>query len=154
MATDRTPSRDTDEAWIAKYRSALKDIPVQQSRSTRFHEALHRARSVIVSRAAGRDQFNPQNRCRFRNHKQLETGTWQSRTLRWLDRGQGRPRCAGLHSDALSGAGKERIASTITNTRGRFIFPSPKAGTYHLLVSSKALSPRGVPVGIMPVHRV
>jgi hypothetical protein len=49
MAMDRTPLKDAEEAWIAKYRSALKDIPVQQSRSTRFHEALHRAHSIIVS---------------------------------------------------------------------------------------------------------
>jgi|SRR5580700_1039624 hypothetical protein len=49
MAMARTPLNDAEEAWIAKYRSALKDIPVQQSRSTRFHEALHRAHSIIVS---------------------------------------------------------------------------------------------------------
>jgi hypothetical protein len=53
MAMDRTPLKDAEEAWIAKYRSALKDIPVQQSRSTRFHEALHRAHSIIVSQLAG-----------------------------------------------------------------------------------------------------
>ena len=50
---DRTPLKDAEEAWIAKYRSALKDIPVQQSRSTRFHEALNRAHNIIVSRVAG-----------------------------------------------------------------------------------------------------
>jgi hypothetical protein len=53
MAMDRTPLKDAEEAWIAKYRSALKDIPVQQSRSTRLHEALERAQSIIVSRVAG-----------------------------------------------------------------------------------------------------
>ncbi len=53
MSTDQTPLKDAEEAWIAKYRSALKDIPVQQSRSTRFNEALHRAHSIIVSRVAG-----------------------------------------------------------------------------------------------------
>ncbi len=53
MAMDRTPLNDAEEAWIAKYRSALKDIPVQQSRSTRFHEALNRAHNIIVSRVAG-----------------------------------------------------------------------------------------------------
>lgn len=53
MSMDRTPLKDAEEAWIAKYRSALKDIPVQQSRSTRFHEALNRAHSIIVSCVAG-----------------------------------------------------------------------------------------------------
>jgi hypothetical protein len=53
MAMDRTPLKDAEEAWIAKYRSALKDIPVQQSRSTRFHETLNRAHSIIVSHVAG-----------------------------------------------------------------------------------------------------
>jgi hypothetical protein len=53
MAMDRTPLKDAEEAWIAKYRSALKDIPVQQSRSTRFHEALNRAHSIIASHVAG-----------------------------------------------------------------------------------------------------
>ncbi len=52
MSMDRTPLKDAEEAWIAKYRSALKDIPVQQSRSTRFHEALNRAHSIIVSHVA------------------------------------------------------------------------------------------------------
>jgi len=53
MAMDRTPAKEAEEAWIAKYRSALKDIPVLQSRSTRFHEALNRAHGVITSRLAG-----------------------------------------------------------------------------------------------------
>jgi len=53
MAMDRTPVKEAEEAWIAKYRSALKDIPVQQSRSTRFHEALNRAHSIMVSCLAG-----------------------------------------------------------------------------------------------------
>ena len=53
MVMDRTPLKDTEEAWIAKYRSALKDIPVQQPRSTRFHEALNRANSIMMSRIAG-----------------------------------------------------------------------------------------------------
>ena len=97
MAMDRTPLNDAEEAWIAKYRSALKDIPVEQSRSTRFHEALNRAHGIIVSHVAGilagsldsgrwkrlkSPRFNPQNRCPFRIHKPLETGTWQSRTRR------------------------------------------------------------------------
>lgn len=53
MAMDLTPLKDAEEAWIAKYRSALKDIPVEQSRSTRFHEALNRAHGIIVSHVAG-----------------------------------------------------------------------------------------------------
>jgi hypothetical protein len=53
MAMDRIPAKDAEEAWIAKYRSALKDIPVQQSRSTKFHEALNRAHSMIASHVAG-----------------------------------------------------------------------------------------------------
>jgi hypothetical protein len=53
MAMDRTPLNDAEEAWIAKYRTALKDIPVEQSRSTRFHEALNRAHGIIVSHVAG-----------------------------------------------------------------------------------------------------
>lgn len=52
MAMDRTPLNDAEEAWIAKYRSALKDIPVEQSRSTKFHEALNKAHRVIVSHVA------------------------------------------------------------------------------------------------------
>jgi hypothetical protein len=46
----------------------------------------------------------------------------------------------GVHVDALGSEGKDQVASTITNTRGRFIFPSLKAGTYHLIVSAKGLS--------------
>ena len=53
MAMDRTPLNDAEEAWIAKYRTALKDIPVEQSRSTRFHEALNRAHGIIASHVAG-----------------------------------------------------------------------------------------------------
>jgi len=53
MAMDRTPLKDAEEAWIAKYRSALKDIPVQQSRSSIFHEALNRAHSIIASCVVG-----------------------------------------------------------------------------------------------------
>ncbi len=53
MKMDRTPLNDAEEAWIAKYRSALKEIPVDQPRSTMFHEALNRAHSIIVSQLAG-----------------------------------------------------------------------------------------------------
>ncbi len=48
MAMDRTPLKDAEEAWIAKYRSALKNIPVQQSRSMKFHEAMDRVHSIIM----------------------------------------------------------------------------------------------------------
>lgn len=47
----------------------------------------------------------------------------------------------GVHIDALSSDGKNRLASTITNSRGRFVFPSLKAGTYHLAVKSRGLEP-------------
>jgi hypothetical protein len=45
----------------------------------------------------------------------------------------------GVRIDALSSDGKDRLASTITNSKGRFVFPSLKAGTYHLAVNSKGL---------------
>lgn len=46
----------------------------------------------------------------------------------------------GVQVDARSSDGKEQVASTVTNTKGRFLFPDLKAGTYHLVVSSKGLS--------------
>jgi len=49
MATNRTHLKDAEEAWIAKYRAALKNIPVEQSRSTRVREALNRAHTITVS---------------------------------------------------------------------------------------------------------
>jgi hypothetical protein len=45
----------------------------------------------------------------------------------------------GIHIDALSRDGKARLASTITNSKGRFAFPSLKAGTYRLAVNSRGL---------------
>ena len=45
----------------------------------------------------------------------------------------------GVRIDALSSDGKDRLASTITNSKGRFVFPNLKAGTYHLAVNSKGL---------------
>jgi hypothetical protein len=45
----------------------------------------------------------------------------------------------GIHIDALSSDGKDRLASTITNSKGRFVFPNLKAGTYHLAVNSRGL---------------
>ena len=44
-----------------------------------------------------------------------------------------------VHIDALSSDGKDRLASTITNSRGRFVFPDLKPGTYHLAVNSSGL---------------
>jgi len=44
-----------------------------------------------------------------------------------------------IHIDALSSDGKDRLASTITNSKGRFVFPNLKAGTYHLAVNSRGL---------------
>ncbi len=45
----------------------------------------------------------------------------------------------GVRIDALSSDGKDRLASTITNSKGRFVFPNLKAGTYHLAVNSRGL---------------
>jgi hypothetical protein len=50
MATDRTHFNQTEEEWIAKYRAALKEIPVQPSRSTKVRDALNRAHSTTISR--------------------------------------------------------------------------------------------------------
>lgn len=52
-ATDRLDVKDAEEAWIAKYRNALKEIPVRPSRSTIVREALNRAHGLIVSRISG-----------------------------------------------------------------------------------------------------
>jgi hypothetical protein len=45
----------------------------------------------------------------------------------------------GVRIDALRSDGKDRLASTITNSKGRFVFPNLKAGTYHLAVNSRGL---------------
>jgi hypothetical protein len=45
----------------------------------------------------------------------------------------------GVRIDALSRDGKDRLASTVTNSKGRFIFPNLRAGTYRLSVNSKGL---------------
>jgi Carboxypeptidase regulatory-like domain len=45
----------------------------------------------------------------------------------------------GVSIDALSTDGKERLASTITNSKGRFSFPSLKSGRYHVTVNSAGL---------------
>jgi hypothetical protein len=49
MATDRTHFNHAEEAWIEKYRAALKEIPVQPSRSTKVRDALNRAHSSTIS---------------------------------------------------------------------------------------------------------
>ncbi len=53
MATDRAYMKDAEDAWIAKYRAALKEIPVEPSRSTKFRDALNRAHSSTISRISG-----------------------------------------------------------------------------------------------------
>lgn len=45
----------------------------------------------------------------------------------------------GVNVDALSSEGKDRLASAITNSKGRFVFPSLKPGTYHLAMNSRGL---------------
>jgi hypothetical protein len=45
----------------------------------------------------------------------------------------------GVRIDAMSRNGKDRLASTITNPKGRFVFPNLKAGTYHVAVNSRRL---------------
>jgi hypothetical protein len=45
----------------------------------------------------------------------------------------------GVRIDALSSDGKDRLASTITNSKGRFVFQNLKAGTYHLAVNSRGV---------------
>ena len=49
MATDRTYMKDAEEVWIAKYRAALNEIPVEPSRSTKVRDALNRAHSITVT---------------------------------------------------------------------------------------------------------
>jgi hypothetical protein len=45
----------------------------------------------------------------------------------------------GVPIDLLGSDGKDRIASTITNSKGRFAFSNLKSGTYHLAVNSTGL---------------
>jgi hypothetical protein len=49
MGTDRTYMRDAEEAWITKYRAALREIPVETSRLRKVRDALNRAYSVTIS---------------------------------------------------------------------------------------------------------
>lgn len=52
--------------------------------------------------------------------------------------------------DALSSDGQEHLASTVTNSEGRFVFPTLKTGTYHLAVNSKGLERLDVVVTTNP----
>jgi hypothetical protein len=49
MATDQTYLKDAEEAWIAKYRAALKEVPGEPSRSTKVRDALNRAQGITIS---------------------------------------------------------------------------------------------------------
>jgi hypothetical protein len=50
---NRAHSENADEVWIAKYRAALKDTPVQQSRFMRVHAVLNNARNIVSSHIGG-----------------------------------------------------------------------------------------------------
>ena len=49
MTRDRTHLKDADEAWIAKYRAALEQDPVEQSRYMKVREALNLAHTLALS---------------------------------------------------------------------------------------------------------
>jgi hypothetical protein len=44
---DRTDARNADEAWILKYRNAIKDIPIQPPGHTKIRVALNRAHGFV-----------------------------------------------------------------------------------------------------------
>jgi len=46
---DRTDTHNADEAWIVKYRNALKDTPVQLSAPMKMRVALNRAYGFFSS---------------------------------------------------------------------------------------------------------
>ena len=50
MTKDRAHLNDADEAWIAKYRAALNDNPIQPSRSMRVRAVLQSAQNVAISK--------------------------------------------------------------------------------------------------------
>jgi hypothetical protein len=56
----------------------------------------------------------------------------------------------GVQIDALSSDGESRLASAITNAKGRFVFPTLKAGTYHLGMNSRDLERVDVVVTTSP----
>ncbi len=49
MTTDQILPKDADEAWITKYRAAVKEVPVEHSRSSKIREALTRVRTLALS---------------------------------------------------------------------------------------------------------
>jgi len=49
MTTDRIHLKDADEAWIAKYRAAVKEVPVKRSRSSKIRQALNQAHTLVFS---------------------------------------------------------------------------------------------------------
>jgi hypothetical protein len=49
MANDRAHLKNTEELWIAKYRAALKEVSVQQSRFMRVRVGLCNARNIVIS---------------------------------------------------------------------------------------------------------
>jgi hypothetical protein len=49
MESDRTLLVNTDEAWIAKYRAALKAPPIQQPGLMRVRVALNNAHNIFIS---------------------------------------------------------------------------------------------------------
>ena len=50
MTKDRAQLKDADEAWIAKYRAALNDNPIQPSRSARVRALLQSAQNLAISK--------------------------------------------------------------------------------------------------------
>lgn len=50
MTRDGIHLDDADEAWIAKYRAAVKQVPVELSPSTRIGKALKKARTLVFLR--------------------------------------------------------------------------------------------------------
>lgn len=47
---DRTHLENADEAWIAKYRAAVKGTPIQRSRFMRVRVGLTSAHNMVISR--------------------------------------------------------------------------------------------------------
>jgi hypothetical protein len=52
MEIDRT-RLDAEEAWVAKYRAALKAPPIHQSRLMKVRVALESAHNILVSHIEG-----------------------------------------------------------------------------------------------------
>jgi hypothetical protein len=49
MPTERTLA-DAEQQWIAKYRAALSEVPVQQPRFARILTFIHRTKKVIAAK--------------------------------------------------------------------------------------------------------